>query len=180
MSSRSYRAAGAAILSCLLALALAAPASAADPRTFLPSPEPLTLPELKRSGTGYCPGFDVLLTWTDFRQFVVRESTTNGTTTLQVAGSATATLTNTETGESITLNISGPGTIVINPDGSFSVDASGPNLFWTQQKFSFPGVPTIAYSTGRVTFAVAASGQTTSYTLAGGARQTDICAVLAP
>jgi hypothetical protein len=74
---------------------------------------------------------------------------------------------------------------VVNKDGSFSVDAAGPNLFWTAKEKSFPGVPTISYTTGHVTFAVGppppenpeAGGKTTSYTLAG--RQTDVCAVLA-
>ena len=64
--------------------------------------------------------------------------------------------------------------------GSFSVDAAGPNLLWTAREnlANFPDVPEISYTTGHVTFAVDASGQTTSYTLAG--RRTDVCAVLAP
>jgi hypothetical protein len=68
--------------------------------------------------------------------------------------------------------------VVIYPDDAFSVDAAGPNLFWTEPQFSFPGVPTISYTTGHVTFEVDASGLTTSYALAG--HQTDVCAVLAP
>jgi hypothetical protein len=181
MSRRSCRAVLAAVVAGLATLAFVASASAMDPRTQLPTPDPLTLPHLGYNGpgTGYCLGFDVLVTWTDFKQFIVRETTTNGTTTLQIAGKAKATVTNTTTGESISLNISGPGTIVINSDNSFSVDAAGPNLFWTEQKNSFNGVPTISYTTGHVTFAVNAGGLTTSYTLAGGARQTDVCAVLA-
>jgi hypothetical protein len=38
--------------------------------------------------------------------------------------------------------------VVINPDGSFSADAGGLNLLWTTQENSFPGVPTISYTTG--------------------------------
>jgi hypothetical protein len=49
----------------------------------------------------------------------------------------------------------------------------------TLPQFSYPGVPTISYTTGHVTVFVEASGMTTSYTLAGGERQTDVCAVLA-
>jgi hypothetical protein len=65
----------------------------------------------------------------------------------------------------------------VSPDGAFSIEAHGPNLLWTAPEFSFPGVPTISYTTGHVTVQVAASGQTTSYRLEG--RQTDVCAVLA-
>jgi hypothetical protein len=70
---------------------------------------------------------------------------------------------------------------VIYPDGAFSIDAAGPNLLWTapEDLANLPDVPTISYTTGHVTVEVDASGQTTSYTLAGGARQTDVCAVLA-
>ena len=90
-------------------------------------------------------------------------------------------MTNQVTGESVTYNISGPGSLVLFPDGAFSIDAAGPNLLWTlpENLANFPAVPTISYTTGHVTVEVDASGQTTSYTLAGGARQTDVCAVLA-
>jgi hypothetical protein len=37
----------------------------------------------------------------------------------------------------------------------------------------------ISYTRGHVTFEVDRSGRTTSYSLAGGSRQTDVCAVLA-
>ena len=99
--------------------------------------------------------------------------------TLRITGNAQATVTNQSTGESVTYNISGPATVVINPDRPVQRRRRGPNLLWTTQDNSFAGVPAISYTTGHVTFAVAASGQTTSYTLAGGARHTDVCAVLA-
>ena len=72
-------------------------------------------------------------------------------------------------------------TLVIHPDGSFSGDVAGPNLLWTAQDKlpESPKVPTISYTTGHLTFAVDASGKTTSYSLAGGQRQTDVCAALA-
>jgi hypothetical protein len=117
----------------------------------------------------------------DNLQYIIHDTidAATGVETLRITGNAQATVTNQSTGESITFNISGPATVVINPDGSFSAEAGGPNLLWTTQDNSFPGVPTISYTTGRVTFAVDASGQTTSYTLAGGTRQTDVCALLA-
>jgi hypothetical protein len=166
----------------LTGLLVAAPAGASDPRFPLPNPGPLELKKRHGSG-GYCEGFTVVITWTEFNQYIVQQTTApDGTTTLQISGSAQATVTNQTTGESVSYNVSGPGTAVFYPDGGFSVDASGPNLFWTEPKNleNFPDVPTISHTTGHVTFTVDASGQTTSYELGGGARQTDVCAVLAP
>jgi hypothetical protein len=166
----------AAVLTALAALALAAPALAADPRV------PLTAdPILLEAADGYCPGFDVLITFVDFNQYIIRSTTADGTVTLRIAGRARAKVTRTDTGESVSFNISGPGTLVSNPDGSFSGDLAGPNLLFTKEENleQFPEVPTLSYTTGHVTFAADASGQTTSYQLAGGARQTDVCAVLA-
>jgi hypothetical protein len=116
--------------------------------------------------------------YTRFNQYVIRQTTApDGTTTLKITGNAQATVTNTDTGKSVSYNISGPGTIVIYPSNAFSIDAAGPNLLWTLPENSFPGVPTISYTTGHVTVQVDESGRTTSYNLAG--RQTDVCAVLA-
>jgi hypothetical protein len=86
-------------------------------------------------------------------------------------------VTNQTSRESVSYNVSGPGTVVSEPNGAFSIDAHGPNLLWTTPANSYPGVPTISYTTGHVTLRVAASGLTTAYNLAG--RQTDVCAVLA-
>ena len=173
MLSRTFRAAFAVVLATVAALAFAATARADDPRV------PLTAPTVTLSG--YCEGFDVSVEFTRYKQYIIRQSTTpDGTTTLQIAGNAKATVTNLSTGESVSYNVSGPGTIVIHPDGSFTIDAAGPNLLWTLPENSQPGVPTISYTTGHVTVAVDASGKTTSYKLAGGARQTDVCAALAP
>jgi len=162
----------------LTGLLLAAPASASDPRTPLPNPGPLEL----LASDGYCD-FDVLITWTAFNQYIIRATTSSdGTHTLKITGHAQATVTNETTGKSVSYNVSGPGTLVIYPSGAFSIDAAGPNLFWTTRAdlANFPDVPTISYTTGHVTVEVDASGQTTSYALAGGARQTDVCEALTP
>jgi hypothetical protein len=160
----------------LTELLLAAPAGAQRPHDPVPLP-PVVL-------EGYCEGFTVIIMWTAFNQYFIRATTSpDGTSTFKITGQAKATLTtDPPTGESVTYNISGPGTIVVDPDGAFSIDAAGPNLLWTLREnlADFPDVPTISYTTGHVTVEVAASGQTTSYTLAGGARQTDVCAVLTP
>jgi hypothetical protein len=165
----------------LAGLLWAAPASAVDPRIPL-SAEPFVLPE-RNDDSGYCEGFAVEITFPEFNQYIIQQTVEpDGTRTLHITGHAQATATNPETGESVTYNISGPGTVVIYPDGAFSLDLAGPNLLYTEAKNleDFPDVPTISYTTGHVTVKVNASGQTTEYELAGGARQTDVCAVLAP
>ncbi len=149
----------------------AAPAGAQRPHEPLPS-DPVVLPAGQ-----YCDGFTAVITFPVMNQHIIRRTTVGGVTTLKITGHAKATVTNQVTGESVTLNISGPGTLVLFPDGSFSIDAHGPNLLWTAAENSFPGVPTISYTTGHVKVFVDASGQTTSYSLRG--RRTDICAVLA-
>jgi hypothetical protein len=161
----------------LIGLLSAASADAQRPHSpYNPGPNPTVLPQ-----GDYCGDFTAIVTFTKLNQYIVQDTTdpVTGVETLRITGNAQATVTNQSTGESVTYNISGPATVVINPDGSFSADAGGPNLLWTTQDNSFAGVPTISYTTGHVTFAVDASGQTTSYILAGGARQTDVCAVLA-
>jgi hypothetical protein len=173
MFSRTLGAAFAAALASLAALALAAPANADDPRV------PLTAPEPKMSGD-YCKGFDVGLEYTKKNQYIIRQSTApDGTRTLQITGNAQATVTNLSTSKSVSYNVGGPGTIVIYPDGSLNIDAAGPNLLWTLPEDSYLNVPAVSYTTGHLTLAVDASGKVTSYSLAGGARQTDVCAVLA-
>ena len=161
----------------VIGLLSAAPADAQRPHApYNVGPNPTVLPQ-----GDYCDGFTAVVTFTTLNQYIIQDTIdpVTGVETLRITGNARATVTNQLTGESIAFNISGPATVVINPDGSFSAEAGGPNLLWTTQDNSFPGVPTISYTTGRVTFAVDASGQTTSYTLAGGTRQTDVCALLA-
>jgi hypothetical protein len=154
-----------------VSLLLAAPAGAQRPHVPVPTPDPVVL-------AGYCDGFTAVVTFTEMNQYIIKETTApDGTTTLKITGHARARVTNQSTGQSVSYNISGPGTVVIYPDGAFSIDAHGPNLLWTAPENSFPGVPTISYTTGHVTLFVDASGQTTSYQLRG--RQTDVCAVLA-
>jgi hypothetical protein len=91
-------------------------------------------------------------------------------------GPGDVTVTNDQTGKTITYNVSGPGTVTSTPDGGFAVDATGTNFFWTTAKNSYPGVPTISYTTGHLQFTVNKSGKTTSYSTTG--NTTDVCAAL--
>jgi hypothetical protein len=83
-----------------------------------------------------------------------------------------ATLTNLDTGTTITMNIAGPARITYGADGSATVVGTGPTLFF----FLFQGNPGITWLSGRWILTVDAQGnQTFSYV--GTTR--DLCAELA-
>ena len=114
-------------------------------------------------------------------EYVIRETTLpDGTVIAKITGNLAVELTNLSTGEMRTYQINGPGTATFYPDGSFSVEAAGPNLYWTLPE-NLPeipaGVPTLSYTTGYIAFAVDANGRTTSYVHHGAT--TDVCAQLA-
>jgi hypothetical protein len=162
-----------AVVTAVLALfALAGTAYAEPP--LVPQPS-IKLAAANPSGKGYCP-FPVRIDQSS-GQTITTSTGPNGETIYKFTGSAVATVTNLKTGEQLTYNISGPGTVVVNPDGSFSGDAGGANLLYTTVANSYPGVPQLAYTTGHVQFTVDASGKTTSYSLSGSS--TDVCAALA-
>ena len=147
----------------------------ADP---LPTePQTIQLPGTDTAGdAGYCP-FPVTIQYFSDQQ-VTETTLPNGATEFRFTGHAEAIVTNDDTGESITYNVSGPGTQTVFPNGSFTIDAAGPNLLWTSVENTEPaGVLPLAYTTGRVRLAVDENGQTTSYRLNG--RSTDVCAELA-
>jgi hypothetical protein len=124
-------------------------------------------------GNGFC-AFPVHIDEVSHQRDMQR--TRDGGVVDHFAGNATATVTNTATGKSLSYKINGPGTVAVAADGSFTIDAAGPNLLWTTVANSFSGVPQLAYTTGHVQVAVAASGLTTGYQLNGSS--TDVCAAL--
>ncbi len=146
----------------------------ADP---LPTePQTLHLPGTDTAGdNGYCP-FPVTIEYFSNQQ--IRERVLpDGSTEYRFNGHAKAIVTNDATGESITYNISGPGTQRNYPDGSFTIDAGGPSVLWTSVENTQPaGVLPLAYTTGHVQLTVDPNGQTTSYQLSG--KSTDVCAEL--
>lgn len=162
-----------ALVGAACLLLLSSTIGAQRPHGPVPPPAPLVLAD-------HCEGFEVLITYTDANQYVIRQTDApDGTSILKISGQAKVTVTNMTTEKSLSYNISGPGTVTIFPDGRFSVNAGGPNLLWTTREnlAFFPDVPTLSYTTGRVAFEVDATGQTISYSHAG--RTTDVCAALA-
>jgi hypothetical protein len=85
-------------------------------------------------------------------------------------GALKLTLTNvSDPTNSITLNIPGPGLNTVSGDGTFTIDARGPWLFF------YPGV--LSYVTGYNTFTVSPSGEFTLEQRGGASL--DLCSVLA-
>jgi hypothetical protein len=130
--------------------------------------------------SGYC-AFDVAVHFVRSNEYIIRNTTLpDGTVIAKITGNLAVQLTNLSTNETRTYQINGPGTATFPPDGSFSVEAAGPNLYWTLPA-NLPdapaGVPTLSYTTGYLAFAVAANGRTTSYVHHGAT--TDVCAQLA-
>jgi hypothetical protein len=163
-----------------LAIATAGLVAAAGPAQADPPPTVTQNFVLEGTATagqnGYCP-FDVQVDIVS-HQRTTTTTLQDGTVVQRFTGNATATVTNPATGESITYNISGPGTLTTFPDGSFTIDAAGPNLLYTTVENTQPaGVLPLAYTTGRVQVEVDEEGQTTSYRLNG--NSTDVCAELA-
>ena len=161
--------AAAAAIAGLVALPGAAQAAPPQAQTFtidLPGTnEPLV------GDNGFCP-FPVQIV------AVTNQLTPHDKPVNNLTGFGSATVTNTLTGETLTFNISGPGTVTNNNVPPFTIDAHGPNLLWTTVANSFEGVPQLAYTTGHVQVTVDASGQTTIYKLTG--HSTDVCKLLAP
>src|SRR5689334_22121613 len=170
---RPCRIAVAVAAAAIATFTLAGTADAAPPPS---STQTVELPGTNTAGSaGYCP-FPVKVVEVSQQKAVKSTTLPDGTTVTSFTGHATATVTNENTNTSLTYNISGPGTVTAHPDGSFAVDAGGPNLFWTTVSNSYSGVPQLSYTTGRLQFSVNKSGKTTSYSLSG--NRTDVCAAL--
>jgi hypothetical protein len=96
-----------------------------------------------------------------------------------VTGALTASLTNDQTGKSITINISGPGTIVQNRDGTQTFTLSGRSLIWLFPNQLSQGSPgRLIWTSGPVVFHVDANFNVLSVDITS-ARVQDLCAVLA-
>ncbi len=157
---------------CAALLLSAAPASAAPP--FGPFSFTLTSSSPADAGDdGFCD-FPVLLEGVANFQSVPPldlDST-------RFVGAGFVTATNTQTGESIRFNISGPSNPMTSPDEVLTYTGTGGQLAFTTVANSFPGVSPLTYTSGLLRFTVAADRTTTSYSARG--RSVDVCAELAP
>ena len=108
----------------------------------------------------------------------VRETTQpDGTVVDTFNGTITFRLTNSNTGTSIDVNASGPGTAYFYPDGSLTQVYKGPTInIFSPQDQQKSGLPGIASTNGLFSFTFAADGSLTNYSLNG--TVTDDCAAL--
>jgi hypothetical protein len=134
----------------------------ADTVTRTPSPKisPFTF-------VGLCQ-FDVLAQAVVNREYTISFVNNDGLLVKQiVTGASVVTFTNLSNNASITLNISGPGKITYNPDGSATLDILG-------REFGFPGDTTGA---GRTVIEISPSGVPTLVSQVG--NYTSLCSLLA-
>ena len=95
---------------------------------------------------------------------------------LQFTGHFVSRITNLTSGASIEVNTSGPGTLVLNEDGSASGFARGNSIFILFAGLDVGG-PALLHTNGRVDFTFAAEGGISSLETHGNV--TDLCEALA-
>jgi hypothetical protein len=141
-----------------------------DPhRVFLPS-GPVDLP------AGFCSfptHYDVVAN----KEYGKFTTLADGTVRLKETGKLKLRATNTDTGESILLNASGPGTLLFFPDGSFTIHGTGHwlifNLATDAARF---GLPAVLLSSGHINETIDSSGALAALSVTGRAK--DVCAAL--
>jgi hypothetical protein len=116
-----------------------------DPhRVFLPA-EPFDI------ASNVC-GFTVHVEIPVDRQYGTFSTAEDGSTILKITGSLVWELTNTTSGNSVTVNVSGPGTIVFPIGTALAViNAQGQNIIYVTNGADF-GVPNLFYSSGLLQF----------------------------
>ena len=138
-----------------------APAGDATPRRISaigkPTRSPVPFPERVEFAAGQFCSFAVLLEF-PVAQVIAKSfpPKPNGDVVEIQTGKAFARYTNLSTGKSITYNISGPTRLIFHPDGSLTVIAPGPQLFFDSihwgnivGEFSPDGELTLIKVTGR-------------------------------
>ena len=162
-----------AILSISVLLGVAAPpsASARGPKwVFLPA-DPLTLP-------ASC-SFPVVVDFVTNKEFGKATENPDGSIDVRITGSLIAEATNTDTGESVVMNASGPGTLHFLPDGSLTVAAQGHTFeFFLADEVEALGLPSAIFLwAGPTHLTVGADGIATSATFRGH-MLLDVCSAL--
>jgi hypothetical protein len=162
-----------ALLGLFAGVVAAVPALAGgrgDGWKFAPA-APFTLP------AEFC-GFAVYVNPVAFKGFTKEFKTKDGTTAFLSTGTFKESLTNVDTGKTITENISGPATATVFPDHSVTLTFRGlGQIIFTPNIAARFGTPTVFLTAGRVTASFAPDGNITSFSLKGRVRL-DVCAAL--
>ena len=154
----------------LVATALVGVALAASPLASADRPIRVQVPATDATGQ-YCEDFPVLIHPTRNNEF----ATIFSSGAVLVTGALRVEVTNLDTGETIELNIPGPG--FFSPDGS-TVIGTGPWLLFGEAGFLGPGSPAgVVFVSGRFVLTFDDQGTVTGFTMQGQIQ--DICAALA-
>ena len=150
--------------------------AAADP----PTREPISLPTepfifTDTLGNNPC-GFPVQVAITTNKEIVTTFTRRSGVTSIHTTGALKVTLMNTDTGESIDRNISGPILATVNSDGSTTQTGAGLAL-WVFDPGVAPDLPRLAIVKGQ-TVSVLGPGTAFRFISRTGSYE-DICATLA-
>jgi hypothetical protein len=121
--------------------------------------------------------FPVLLDITANNEVLTTFTRTSGVTAIHTTGALKVVLTNTETGQAIARNISGPILATVNNDGSLTQIGLGPAL-WVFDPGVAPGLPRLVLIRGR-TESILGPGTAFSFISVRGHYE-DICLALAP
>lgn len=127
--------------------------------------------------SSFC-GFPIHVGVVSDKEYFIHSTTlADGTLIQRFTGKLVLSFTNTDTGTSITRNVSGPGTLTFYPDGSFLFDAQGRNVLAIDPiGQADTGEPGLVFTSGHVVVLVPATGPE-SFTLSG--TQTNGCTLLA-
>ena len=159
------------LMTVLIVLAVASAASANKPaRDIVPGQDDVvfTADQCGFPVLGHIEGGEIITTFTDKAGTVVKQ--------IVVFPGNKVTLTNLDTGKSITILGTGSSSARLQPDGSVVYTAAGHGVFAPNPVTGEPG---IWYLSGRGTITVDAAGNMTSFPAATG-KLVNLCAQLAP
>ena len=162
----------AAVLLALLALLPASAALADKPtREALPAPEPLAF------AAGEVCAFPVRIEAVDSKNKAVTFTDEDGDPVRQIiTGTLRMRVTNLATGESLVVNVSGPGFLTFTADGLATVTLGGRGLLFLRAGIDVPPAGVFLVS-GRLVLAIGPEGEVTEIVGRTGQMQ-DLCAAL--
>ena len=139
------------------------------------NPHELVSVTARTYAAGYC-GFPIYAEPERSKNFVLDRTTNpDGTEIEETRGQLIRTLTNTLTGKSIQVNISGPGRVTYFPDRSYVVEGSGHWIMFIPRRFGYDA-PVIAVTSGNFTYGYDPNTDTLKWSGHGALR--DVCAEL--
>jgi hypothetical protein len=160
-----------ALLGMLGGVVTASPALARGPKWETVPADPFTLPAT------FC-GFEIGVSFPVGREYSKLLKASDGSVITLTTGSLIASLTNLDTGKTITENVSGPGKFTVFDDGSTIMAFKGlTGFFLTPDQAKQFGLPTASVTAGAYTASLDPDGNPTSVLLQGHVL-VDICAAL--